>query len=279
LFDRVVIVDWSAANAPSPARPGKDAIWIGLATAAGVTTSYHRTRHAAETVLRGLIAAGGRVLIGCDFPFGYPAGFAARLTRQADARAIWHWLAGRIIDDARNANNRFAVAAEINRSFGGAGPFWGRPAHLVLDGLPQRKAVDYAALGLAERRQIERQVPRAQPVWKLYTTGSVGSQTLMGVPMLHRLATAQGLAVWPFDAPAAMTLAEVYPSLLARAVARDPGPIKDEVQVRLLARALYALAQAGRLGPLFETPAIAREEGWILGAGHGDLLQEALTWA
>jgi hypothetical protein len=278
LFDRVVIVDWSAASAPSPARPSKDAIWIGVADAAGVSTQYHRTRHSAEAALSGLIAGGQRVLVGCDFPFGYPCGFAQRLTGQARPDAVWHWLARHITDDATNANNRFAVAAEINAGMGGAGPFWGCPANVMLNGLHARKNVDYAALGLAERRQIETIVPRAQPVWKLYTTGSVGSQALMGLPMVHRLADAHALAVWPFADPGRITMAEVYPSLLARAVARDPGAIKDEVQVRLLARALFALAKAGRLAALFAVPEIAREEGWILGAGHAGLLAAALTW-
>lgn len=278
MFDRVVIVDWSAASAPSPARPSKDAIWIGFADAAGVTTQYHRTRHSAEAALSGVIADGGRLLVGCDFPFGYPRGFARRLTGQATAPAVWQWLAEHITDDAANANNRFAVAAAINRSTGAAGPFWGCPATVVLDGLAARKTVDYAALGLTERRQIETMVPRAQPVWKLYTTGSVGSQALMGLPMVHRLTTAHGVAVWPFADPGRVTMAEVYPSLLARTVARDTGAIKDEVQVRLLARALFALARAGRIGPLFDAPEIATEEGWILGAGYDDLLEEALTW-
>ncbi len=279
MFDRVVIVDWSAANAPSPARPSKDAIWIGVADAAGVTTQYHRTRHSAELAISRMIDGHARLLIGCDFPFGYPQGFAERLTGQPRADAVWQWLAAHITDNATNANNRFHVAAAINRGMGGRGPFWGCPATVQIDGLTARKLVDYAALGLAERRQVETKVPRAQPVWKLYTTGSVGSQALVGLPMVHRLATAHGMVVWPFADPARVTLAEVYPSLLARAVARDAGTIKDEVQVRLLARALFALAQAGRLGPLFDVPDAAREEGWILGAGHGDLLEEALTWA
>ena len=64
--------------------------------------------------------------------------------------------------------------------------------------------------------------------------------------------------------------------MLARAVAADPAPIKDEAQVRLLSQALFALSQQGKLGPLFDAPALAREEGWILGAGHAALLEAAL---
>ncbi|SEM56326.1 molybdopterin-guanine dinucleotide biosynthesis protein B [Gemmobacter aquatilis] len=274
-FDRVAVVDWSAASTLSPARPSPDAIWIGLCGPEGAAEYYHRSRDSAEAALRALIAQPGRWLIGFDFPMGYPQGFAARLTGHSGAPAIWHWLADRITDAPDNRNNRFTVAAAINRQFG-AGPFWGRPAALALPDLPARKTVNYPALGLTERRLIEQRVPRAQPVWKLYTTGSVGSQALMGLPRIARLAALPGVSVWPFQPPARVVLAEVYPSLLDPLVRAAPG-IKDAAQVRLLARALWRLAQAGRLAPLLADvpPEAQAEEGWILGAGHGALLCEA----
>jgi molybdopterin-guanine dinucleotide biosynthesis protein B len=288
-FDRVVVADWSAAGQPSPARPSADAIWIGQVAADGEALRYCRTRAEAGGVLADLLdaaqRAGQRVLLGFDFPLGYPAGFATRLTGQARAAAVWAWLAGQIRDGADNRNNRFEVAAGINRAMGAGavgegpgGPFWGRPAGLDLPDLPARKTVDYARLGLTERRGVEQAVPRAQPVWKLYTTGSVGSQALMGLPLVHRLAARAGVAVWPFDAAAAaapVVLAEVYPSLLDPLVAQAGG-IKDAAQVRLLARALWRLGQAGRLGGLFAgAGAGASEEGWILGAGQGSALMAA----
>lgn len=283
-FDTVAIVDWSATNGPSPAKPSPDAIWIGTATAQGETARYFRTRAEAEAHLNTLIAteqaAGRRLLVGFDFPMGYPTGFAARLTGQADPRAVWRWLADHITDDA-NRNNRFAVADAINARMG-AGPFWGRPASLPLPHLPERKAVDYPTLGLPERRAAETHVPRAQPVWKLFTTGSVGSQALMGLPMIHRLSQRPGTAVWPFDpiATAPVVLAEVYPSLLAPLLAETPG-IKDKAQVTLLARALYRLSMQGALAPLLTPPNLPQiaEEGWILGAGHADALIDVLREA
>jgi molybdopterin-guanine dinucleotide biosynthesis adapter protein len=279
-FDTVAIVDWSATNGPSPAKPSADAIWIGTATAQGETAQYFRTRAEAEAHLATLIAteqaANRRLLVGFDFPMGYPTGFAARLTGQADPRAIWRWLADHITDDA-NRNNRFAVADAINAGIGG-GPFWGRPAGLNLPHLPERKAVDYPALGLPERRAAETHVSRAQPVWKLFTTGSVGSQALMGLPMIHRLSQTPGTAVWPFDPvhTAPVVLAEVYPSLLAPLVAQTPG-IKDAAQVTLLARALFRLSAQGGLAPLLTQPNLPEiaEEGWILGAGHAEALLAA----
>ncbi len=288
MFDRVIVVDWSAANLPTSATNRANAVWIGCHDAEGGAEWHHRTRAAAEAQLVTLIdtarASGMRLLIGFDFAMGYPAGFAARLTGTARAEAVWAWLAA-AITDADNRNNRFEVATRINASFpGGPGPFWSHPAGQSWPGLPFRRAgIDYAALGLAEGRLAEVAVPRAKSPWMLFNPGSVGSQSLLGLPMIHRLSQRPGVAVWPFAAPEApVVLAEVYPSLLAGPVAilaNAEGLTADQAQVRLLSRALHRLARADRLAPLFEAPPAALEEGWILGAGQAPLLAEALTWA
>lgn len=276
-FDTILIVDWSARSAPSPARRSADAIWIAEARDGDCTTSYHRTRTAAgaylEQVIATEIADGRRVLAGFDFPFGYPAGFASALTGRADALALWDWMAERVHDGAENANNRFALAAEINRTFSGTGPFWGAPTSVNLPDLPHDGTArrDH---GLPERRLVETRVPRAQSCWKLFTTGSVGSQTVLGLPILARLRTrfAEALGVWPFEgAGAQVVLAEVYPSLLDKAVTAAMGTedIKDEVQVRVLARALAAMQHGGTLTRALGTAEgeNLHEEGWILGVG------------
>ena len=256
-----------------------------MAQGGTTSVSYHRTRAAAEAALTAVLdaekLAGRRVLAGFDFPFGYPQGFAERLTGHRTANAVWNWLEAHLEVGPDNRNNRFELAAGINARFGGAGPFWGRPAGLDLPALPARKLVDYAGMGLAERRLIETLVPRAQPVWKLYTTGSVGSQALTGLPMIARLARRAGCAVWPFDrTQAPLVLAEVYPSLLAPDVANAVagGEIKDAAQVRLLARALLTLSARGKLSALLDVPdgPAQTEEGWILGAGHVAALKGAL---
>lgn len=273
-FDRVLVVDWSARSRPSPPRPVADAIWIG---AAGEAPAYHRTRAGAEAALGGAIAAaraaGQRLLVGFDFPFGYPAGFAAAVTGREGARALHGWLAAAVTDRPDNGNDRFALAARLNGLFPAPGPFWGRPAGLHLPGLPPTRPRDYAAFGLAERRAVERAIPRAQPVWKLFTTGSVGSQALLGLPVVHRLALRFGAAVWPFDdwRGADVVLAEVYPSLLGQGLAaRDPEGIADRVQVAALSRAFARLAPGGALARMLDAVpegAARIEEGWILGAG------------
>ena len=227
-FDLVAVVDWSASSARPSLRPRADAIWLGLASAIGVQTSYLPSRHAAEVALVALIdkalAEGQSLLIGFDFPMGYPDGFAARLTGEASAPAVWRWLDAAITDGPDNRNNRFAVADAINHRLGAStfgGPFWGRPESQPLAHLPTRKTVDYPSLGLAERRRVEVLVPRAQPVWKLYTTGAAGSQSLTGLPLIHRLNLRPEVAVWPFADPSQITLAEIYPSLLAPDVAAE----------------------------------------------------------
>ncbi|MES2539469.1 MAG: molybdopterin guanine dinucleotide synthesis [Pseudomonadota bacterium] len=288
MFDRVIVVDWSAANLPTSLTNRANAVWIGCHDAEGGAEWHHRTRAGAEAQLLTLIdtsqTEGLRLLIGFDFAMGYPAGFALRLTGEARAQAVWNWLAG-AVTDIDNRNNRFEVATRINALFPeGPGPFWSHPSGQTWPGLPFRRAgIDYEALGLAETRAAEAAVPRAKSPWMLFNPGSVGSQSLLGLPMIHRLSQRPGIAVWPFAAPdAPVVLAEVYPSLLAGPVAilaNGEGLTADQAQVRLLSRAFYRLARADRLRPFFDAPPEAAEEGWILGAHHAPLLAEALTWA
>ncbi|MDP3195896.1 molybdopterin guanine dinucleotide synthesis [Tabrizicola sp.] len=288
MFDRVIVVDWSAANLPTSPTNRANAVWIGCHDAEGGAEWHHRTRAGAEAQLRTLIdtarAEGLRVLIGFDFAMGYPAGFAARLTGEGRAEAVWRWLDA-AVTDIDNRNNRFEVATRINALFPeGPGPFWSHPSGQSWPGLPfRRTGIDYATLGLSETRAAEAAVPRAKSPWMLFNPGSVGSQSLLGLPMIHRLSQLPGVAVWPFAAPdAPVVLAEVYPSLLAGPVAilaNGEGLTADQAQVRLLSRALYRLALADRLAPLFDAPPEAAEEGWILGAHHGVQLAEALAWA
>ncbi len=298
LFDTVIIVDWSARATPSPAKPSTDAIWIGAARDGDPATPlYFRTRAAAMADLGDRVAAeraeGRRVLLGFDFPFGYPRGFAAAVAGAPRALAVWAEIDARVTDDAANRNNRFDAAAALNALLPGVGPFWGRPERPALPGLPARGRLRDGACGLPERRHVEAVVPRAQPVWKLYTTGSVGGQALTGIPWLRRLRAdprfAADTAVWPFetglDVPrTAVVLAEIYPSLLAAEVeARmTAGAVKDAVQVAVTAEALARLDRAGELAPLFAPQVapelaaeIAAEEGWILGAGFEAALRGA----
>lgn len=284
-FDRVLVVDWSANSTP---KLGADSIWIGRAGAGARAPENLPTRAEAMAVLRAEIgaalAAGERLLITFDIGFGFPRGFAQVLTGQADALAVWDWLATRITDDARNHNNRFEVAADINRHFPGLGPFWGRPASHDLPDLPAKGTARHGH-GLNELRATEAICSGAHPMWKLYTTGSVGSQSLLGQAHLARLRQEFGaqLAVWPMQpASAPVVLAETYLSLIDDAVKAAQGyACKDAAQVDLLARAFHR-ADQGALLAAPAAPEVLCEEGWILGAGQsaallGHLPDPALT--
>lgn len=284
LFDSIVIVDWSASATPSPKARTANAIWIGVVGHGAAEPRYVQTRAEAEDRLRVFLTnahmAGRRVLVGFDFNFGYPQGFAGALTGQDSALAVWDWLAGQLIDGPDNANNRFEVAAELNRRFPGTGPFWGRPSGLDLPDLPEKGSARLGH-GLPDRRRIEDVVRTAQSVWKLYTAGSVGSQALTGLPVLHRLRTDPGLrdavAVWPMETGpevprAPIVLVEVYPSMLPPAP--EGGDILDALQVAGLAQHFDDLDRKGDLAGMFSAPArsgidpaVLKEEGWILGIG------------
>lgn len=283
-FDGVIIVDWSAAAKPTR---GKDSIWIGQAGAGAQGPVNAPTRHAAMEVLHHRVeaarAAGQRLLIGADFPFAYPQGFAKALTGRHGALSIWEWLASNVADAPDNANNRFDLANRINASLPGIGPFWGRPAHLDLPHLPAKGSARHG-MHFAERRAVEATERGTQPVWKLYTTGSVGSQALLGIARFARLKAELGAAcaVWPFEpiGSAQVVLAEVWPSLLAKDVAEIEGlyPCKDAAQVDMLARALAGLPP-DQLAALLAPDAsrdILTEEGWILGAGAVQDLRSGL---
>ncbi len=289
LFSAYVMVDWSAASVP---RRGKDSVWIGLRTSGGVTRLENiATRTAARARLRQLFRqlteSGHRVLAGFDFPFGYPRGTARALGLQgAPWRAMWRLLACEIEDSPDNTNNRFEVAARLNRLLPGTeGPFWGHPhgrdyaPHLG----PRRPRCDIAFL--PEQRHADAAVPSAQPVWKLAYNGAAGSQTLMGIPVLHGLRFSAPLSrvtrIWPFEtglrAPAAaetrILLAEIYPSLWPVPAGRHA--VKDAAQVAAVAARLHRLDREGRLAGTFTAPGldlaarrdVVREEAWILGAG------------
>ncbi len=277
-FDSFAMLDWSSGNDTGP-RERRDAIWLGLVRD-GVEEPprYLRNRGQAEAALVALIeaerAAGRRLFIGCDFPFGFPAGFAEALTGRADPFAVWDWLEARIEDSPR-ANNRFDVAAEINACFPGEGPFWFNGLKRDIEGLPRRDTRH--GHGLADRRRADDNAPGSFSAWQMGGAGAVGGQALIGLPVLGRLRRrfAGDIAVWPFetmDAPVA--LVEVWPGLINPVVKRAEaeGGLRDAHQVRLLARGLARLP-AARCAAMLAVE--APEEGWIFGLGHEEELMAA----
>jgi hypothetical protein len=117
-FDAYLMVDWSASSKP---KSGEDSIWLSLLKrgADPLKPCNPRTRQAAyervRNVLLGTKAEGLRTLVGFDFPYGYPAGFArlAGLKTDRPWKTVWDELHRSITDDESNRSNRVQVAAEL----------------------------------------------------------------------------------------------------------------------------------------------------------------------
>ena len=314
LFDAYFFVDWSASSKPTRLEPKKDTIWLGeLVRGSAPAERYHRTRsacvHDLVARLRVLTAQGLRVLVGFDFPYGYPRGLAAALGLPAGAApwaATWSLLASKLTDGASNENNRWHVAAELNRALmpaaGPIGPFWGCAAGAATATLKPSKEegklsfpfLSRSGQQLQEWRHAENRASSSvQSAWKLFTSGSVGSQALVGIPCVAKIRHDTRLApfsqVWPFETGFVPTLspatgpfvlhAEIWPVLFNSEVtaqrAADPKlEILDQAQVRALCAWAERTDTAGQLGAFFDRPKgmsdpvvqdCIEEEGWILG--------------
>jgi hypothetical protein len=290
LFDLIAIVDWSAAASIGPARSSPDRCWIGWGSPQSrPEPTYFRTRPAAIAFLRELLLqTAGPALVGWDFPHGFPRGSLGG-GRAAAARLA------ALVQDARDGiNNRFEVAARLNQELGRPpGPFWGCPPNCAGSALSDRRS-GFEGRGFYEWRLTDHLLRQRgtgiQSVWKLYTRGSVGSQTLLGLPAICNLLIDPALAgrsrLWPFETRwdtdlAGIIHAEIWPSLSDHA--NHPHPIKDARQVAATRDWALDLDAQGRLKGCFARPtgmapadaeACLVEEGWILNA-PADLITAA----
>jgi hypothetical protein len=304
-FDLVVAVDWSASSRPVT---GRDSIWIAARDRDGARIANPPTRHAAEGHLRTLLDAApdASVLVAVDFSLGYPAGTATSLgLRGVPWRATWTLLAELVLDDVANRNNRFAVAAELNRRItDGPAPFWGVPPAAASATLGPTKPPGRSPLAewrIAEQR-LRAHGLRPFSCWQLLGAGAVGGQSLVGIPVLERLRSDAGrtVRIWPFEdhAPAppgeqgddgaaasgreqrsgaaTVVVAEVWPTPFG--VIDGPGP-RDRQQVTTVAEHLWGLDDRGRLASMLDAaprqPAVRGEEGWALGAEDPSVLATA----
>jgi len=290
LFDAYVMTDWSAASAPTKPNAA-NTIWCAVADDTGLVIRNFTTRMAVMAWLSAWfldqVSQGKRVLAGFDFSFGYPAGAAQAITGKASWESLWALLDEKINDNERNQNNRFEVADQLNRDvFSAAHKFWGRPpGRSDLTSLPAKKHVSYE--DMAEHRIAETFFPRAQPVWKMFTTGSVGGQSMMGIKHLARLralpALSPYLRIWPFetafeqhlpDGPG-VVICELYPS--AFPIDQVQGEVLDRAQVRSVVKHVASRDEEGQLSQLLAPPPglssvqhalMMTEEGSIMGAGR-----------
>ena len=297
LFDAYVVADWTAAETK---KLGDTSLWIGVAkrdVRFRLYTETHNvaTRAEGEALLASILAdhrkRGDRVLVGFDFSLGYPAGTAARLALKDTPAwsAMWKFIASNVVDKDDNTNNRYQVAAKMNRLMTDeAWPLWGAPAKQAQRWLTTTKPPQGSG-DIPEYRATENAVRKGklQPKsnWQMHGAGAVGGQTLVGIPMVRRLLESLGAsgAVWPLgtgwralDAadvePLSVLVAEVWPSMWPTTVAE--GEFKDQAQVRTTAEAFALMDERGELSTAFgpkkgtDEALIAQvegEEGWILG--------------
>ncbi len=297
LFNSYVMVDWSAASKPAT---GADSIWIGamtpdarlkLAFKATNPPTRAKAMEELEELLARCLKRGDKVLLCVDFPIGFPAGAAEALKLKGEPwRAVRDFLLKEMKDKPDNSNNRFALAARMNRLMsGGPFPFWGCSKKDELTTLSvkktrEHKAGEIAEYRIAEQVALDAKKGRPQPVWKIAYAGAVGGQTLTGIPAIERLREKfPALKIWPFEIPFAkleadaiedvrIVVAEVLPSLISSRP--EATEIRDEAQVRTLCEALAERDASGKLAALFagehklsdsQKAKIAGEEGWILG--------------
>ena len=311
LFDAYVMVDWSGSNRR---RGGKqDCIWIahGPAAAAAPTTVSPPSRTEAEQIIRAKLqpfvgANEGRVLLCADFGYGYPTGFASLLPKSVSGglppwRIVWQYLSKHVHDDLgskpgrqpTNRSNRFEVASAINAAVSNSaslGPFWClyKPGSFAC--VPQMRPPQpfVCTSGSVASLRITDKRAKSDTPFRLFGTGSVGSQVITGIPRLDSIRFdplfAGCSSVWPFEtewAPPTGTWlepkvrilhAEIYPSV------RPPltDTIKDRGQVRAMWHWAHDLDAMNSLINEFAMPTgivsgsaedhtIRHDEGWILG--------------
>jgi len=298
LFDAYIMVDWSASAKPVT---GANSIWIGIAARdvrlrTVFTAANPDTRVKAIALIKDVIGKlnrrGDRVLLGFDFSLGYPAGTAEALKLDTTGRKPWQamheLLAQKFKDKPDNSNSRFAIAAGFNYTISqGPFPFWGAPKRDQVNTLGPKKP-SFENAKLPEYRITEtalREAGHGQPksAWQLAYTGSVGSQSLLGIPHVHALRDELPDArIWPFEtglkplteealADVQTLMVEIYPSALD--VTPEKGEVLDRAQVRTMAMHYAALDERARLTACFapqnspetgKMQQIEGEEGWIL---------------
>ena len=242
MFDTYLMVDWSAGRPAKSDKPKANAIWWAVQRARSARTwadrhwsnrinslvAFERTRSSAIRhvldFMKNEVDAKRRVLIGLDFAFGYPKGFAEAISTEVDTIGDFlkekFCLSGRDYidhDDRAASDGRFAVARTLNKTLEKTlkgrrveGPFWSVNEGEVhpKKGDPHKQDWPFEFKRL---RSTDEHAPGAQPVWKVSGPGSVGSQALLGLPWLDVLRSElRGMCrtnvsrclVWPLDAVA-----------------------------------------------------------------------------
>ena len=192
---RVLAIDWSGAALHAERR-----IWLAEARDDQhlVRLENGQRRDDLTTWLLQEAARTPRMVIGLDFAFGFPAWFSRAVLHASSGQAVW------------------ARVAELGETWLRAcePPFWGRP------GCPRPCDRPGPDLRWTEQAVTPVMGIRPKSVFQIGGAGSVGTGSLRGMPLLHRLHRA-GACVWPFEAGGWPLVLEIYPRLLTHAVVKS----------------------------------------------------------
>lgn len=204
---RAIAIDWSGAHTGAEKK-----IWLAEAIENRlVRLENGRSREQAADYLVAEARRDPQMIVGFDFAFSLPAWFLEERALE-NARELWS-----LAD--REAEGWLARCES---------PFWGRPGKSRPLLGPERDHF----------RRTDTSVPntggiRPKSVFQIGGAGAVGTGSLRGMPILHRLTTA-GFSVWPFDPPGWPLIIEIYPRLLT-------GPVnKSNAAARSTAPCAYA---------------------------------------
>jgi hypothetical protein len=220
----VFAVDWSGAQPPQ-------GIWLVAIRDGDLLES--RPFSTREAAVEAVVAADGRVVVGFDFSFAYPAWVSD-----------WHgWSC---------APDGWQVVERLGEAWlrDCPPPFWG------FRGSRRPKGVELF-------RRCERRL-RAKSTFQINGPGSVGKGAVRGMPFLRELRAA-GFAIWPFDDATDRTVVEIYPSALRRVASDlDVGAwtCKDERDAVVSARVMWRHRESVAASTA-ATDAITRLEGDI----------------
>lgn len=187
---RIIAIDWSG-----DARNAGSKIWLAEAEAGQLTDLRTGLDH--DGIVRHLRREVGRgpLVVGLDFAFSFPGWFVQEQGFAA-APELWAAMQGGLAE-------RWLSACEP--------PFWGRPGKRKCNGYEQFRHTEH------EYRSRGHQ---AKSVFQIGGAGAVGTGSLRGIPVLHRLRRA-GFSVWPFEPAADATLVEIYPRALTGPVVKS----------------------------------------------------------
>jgi hypothetical protein len=248
---RIIAVDWSGDF-----RNAAKKIWTAEVSQGGaiVRLECGRDRQSTAEWLISQAARPERLIVGLDFAFSLPAWFCkeSALTSAPDLWAL-----------ADREAESWLLRCEQ--------PFWGRPGKkkpMLPEHFPHFRRTELAAPSTAGIR------PKS--VFQIGGAGAVGTGSLRGLPVLHRLRNA-GFSIWPFDLARSHTVVEIYPRLLTGPVVKSD-PVKcnkylaaefpqlhSEERARMAASedafdaAVSALIMARHTADLLDLPA-ARDE-------------------